>query len=42
MSAEAKEKGNAAFKANDVAGAIKFYSEALELEPGDHTVLSNR
>ncbi len=40
--AEAKEAGNQAFKMNDIPAAIKHYSEALALDPNDHTVLSNR
>jgi stress-induced-phosphoprotein 1 len=37
-----KDQGNAAFKAKDFDGAIKFYTQALDSAPSDHTILGNR
>lgn len=37
-----KEQGNEAFKQKDYNSAIKFYSQALETTPADHTILGNR
>jgi len=37
-----KEKGNAAFKAEQWDKAILYYSESLEIDPESHIVLSNR
>jgi len=39
---EVKNKGNAAFQANNFTDAIKFYSEAIQLDPTDHTFFTNR
>lgn len=37
-----KEKGNAAFQANDIDGAIRYFSQALDLDPDNYIVYSNR
>lgn len=37
-----KELGNEAFKQKDYPKAIQFYTEAVELNPQDHTVYGNR
>ncbi|RZC87910.1 hypothetical protein C5167_004091 [Papaver somniferum] len=39
---EAKSKGTSAFHRKDYLLAVKWYSEALVLKPGDAAVLSNR
>lgn len=35
-------KGNAAFSAGSYEEAIKFFSEAIELDPLNHVLFSNR
>ena len=42
MVEELKNAGNKLFGAKDYAAAVVKYSAALELQPGNHTVLSNR
>ena len=37
----AKEKGNAAYKAKKFDEALKFYNEAIRLDPTDMTYLNN-
>jgi stress-induced-phosphoprotein 1 len=37
-----KEQGNEAFKQKDYNAAISFYTQALESNPSDHTILGNR
>jgi len=39
---EKKELGNKAFAAKDYDEAIKFYSEAIEIDPTNHVYFSNR
>lgn len=39
---ELKSQGNEAFKAQDYDKAIEFYSKALELDPNEHSIYSNR
>ncbi|KAF8957084.1 Hsp90 cochaperone [Entomortierella lignicola] len=42
LSAEARERGNALFKASDFAGAVKEYSEAIKRDDTDPRAYSNR
>lgn len=37
-----KEQGNDAFKANNVEEAINLYSQALDIDPDNYVVYSNR
>mmetsp|Transcript_24767 Transcript_24767/g.42698 ORF Transcript_24767/g.42698 Transcript_24767/m.42698 type:complete len:571 (+) Transcript_24767:91-1803(+) len=39
---EAKKKGNEAFAAKDYEPAIKYFSEAIEHDPSNHVLYSNR
>lgn len=41
-SAVLQAKGNAAFSAGNYEEAIKFFSEAIELDPLNHVLFSNR
>lgn len=41
-SAELKAKGNAAFSAQEYSSAISFYSQAIEVDPANHVLFSNR
>ncbi|KAG0243905.1 putative stress-induced protein STI1 [Mortierella sp. GBAus27b] len=42
LSAEARERGNALFKASDFAGAVKEYTEAIKRDETDPRAYSNR
>ncbi|KAG0240660.1 Hsp90 cochaperone [Actinomortierella wolfii] len=42
LSAEARERGNALFKAHDYAGAVKEYTEAIKRDDTDPRAYSNR
>ncbi|KAG0020891.1 Hsp90 cochaperone [Entomortierella chlamydospora] len=42
LSAEARERGNALFKASDFAGAVKEYTEAIKRDDTDPRAYSNR
>lgn len=42
MADELKAKGNAALQAENFTEAIKFYSEAIEIDPTNHILYSNR
>lgn len=42
QAAEAKGKGNTCFSANDWAGAITHFTEAILCDPTDHVFFSNR
>ena len=37
-----KDKGNQAFQAGDVQGAISFFTQAIDLDPDNHVFYSNR
>jgi DnaJ homolog subfamily C member 8 len=37
-----KEKGDEAFKANDIEGAIRFFTQAIDIDPDNHIFYSNR
>lgn len=37
-----KEQGNAAFQAGDVTLAINYFSQAIEIDPDNHVLYSNR
>lgn len=37
-----KEKGNAALNEGKLSEAIQFYSQAIELDPVNHVLFSNR
>tara|TARA_Y200000002_G_C22105438_1_gene424475 strand:+ start:90 stop:338 length:249 start_codon:yes stop_codon:yes gene_type:complete len=39
---EWKSQGNAALKSKDFEKAVECYSEAIKLEPSNHTFYSNR
>lgn len=39
---ELKAKGNAALQAENFTEAVKFYSEAIEIDPSNHILYSNR
>ncbi|CAH0775335.1 unnamed protein product [Bemisia tabaci] len=39
---ELKDKGNAALQANNFVEALKYYSEAIELDSSNHVLFSNR
>ena len=39
---ELKKKGNEALKKGDVDEAIKLYTEAIQLDPSNHVLYSNR
>jgi stress-induced-phosphoprotein 1 len=38
----AKERGNAAYRARNFAGALEHYTEAIGLDPGNNVFLNNR
>lgn len=40
--AELKDKGNAALAANNIQEAVKFYTEAINLDPSNAVLYSNR
>lgn len=42
MADELKAKGNAALQAENFTEAVKFYSEAIEIDPTNHILYSNR
>ncbi|GFR40723.1 hypothetical protein Agub_g1331 [Astrephomene gubernaculifera] len=42
MSDELKAKGNAAFSAGNFEDAIKFFTQAIEVDPNNHVLYSNR
>jgi tetratricopeptide (TPR) repeat protein len=42
LSCTVQAKGNAAFSAGNYEEAIKFFSEAIELDPLNHVLFSNR
>lgn len=42
MAAELKAKGNAAFSSGNFAEAIIFFTEAIQLDPSNHVLYSNR
>jgi tetratricopeptide (TPR) repeat protein len=42
MALEAKNKGNAAFAQKDYQEALKYFTEAINLEPSNHVLYSNR
>ena len=39
---ELKEKGNQAFKDKQYQTAIKFFTQAIDIESSDHIIFSNR
>jgi stress-induced-phosphoprotein 1 len=39
---EAKNKGNDAFQKKDFGAAVKYFTEAIDLDPGNHVLFSNR
>lgn len=39
---ELKDKGNEAFQAGDVEGAIRLFTQAIDLDPDNHVLFSNR
>jgi stress-induced-phosphoprotein 1 len=39
---ELKSKGNAALQAENFSEAVKFYTEAIEIDPSNHILYSNR
>lgn len=42
LAQEAKARGNAAFQAGDFSSAVDHFSKAIELNPSDAVVYSNR
>ena len=40
--ARLKDQGNEAFKNGDIQLSIKFYSEAIDMDPDNHVYYSNR
>eukprot|EP00747_Dinoflagellata_sp_TGD_P207760 gnl/TRDRNA2_/TRDRNA2_81294_c0_seq1.p1 gnl/TRDRNA2_/TRDRNA2_81294_c0~~gnl/TRDRNA2_/TRDRNA2_81294_c0_seq1.p1 ORF type:complete len:560 (+),score=87.35 gnl/TRDRNA2_/TRDRNA2_81294_c0_seq1:48-1727(+) len=40
--AEAKERGNVAFRMQDFQGAVHYFTEAISHDPADHILFSNR
>jgi stress-induced-phosphoprotein 1 len=39
---EAKNKGNAAFSAQDFSAAVTHFTEAIQFDPTNHVLYSNR
>lgn len=42
MAEELKNKGNEAFQKGDYEGALKFFTQAIEIDPNNHVLYSNR
>lgn len=42
LAQEAKAKGNASFQAGDFSAAVQHFTKAIELNPSDHVLYSNR
>ncbi len=42
MAQEAKNKGNEAFQNKNYTEAVKWFSEAIKLDSGNHVLYSNR
>lgn len=42
FSEKLKEQGNEAFQSNDLETAINYYSQAIDIDPDNHVLYSNR